>query len=97
MILRASDIHEANGRRAYPLPSGHGVLRHFVTRITLPDNPFAPHAHAEPEVWYIQEGEALLSLGDAEERVAAGDLVVIEPHIRHGLRTRSRVKWVCMA
>lgn len=97
MILRASEMDEENGRRPYPLPGNHSVLEHFVHRVTWPDTPFEPHTHAEDELWYVERGEGILALGDEEHRVGPGDLIVIRPDVRHGLRTETEVVWVCMA
>ena len=92
MLIKRSDIRESNGRRPYPLPESHKVLNHFVVRVTRPENPFEPHV-----LWYVQDGEGMVSLGGREETVKAGDLVVIPPGVEHGLRTESRVTWLCMA
>ena len=97
MILSGSEMQEENGRRPYPLPDSQSVLGHFVLRVTRPENPFEPHVHEEDELWYIQGGQAALTLGDGEERVGAGDLIVIPPNVRHGLRTESEVTWICLA
>lgn len=97
MILRARDLTEVEGRRAYPLPEGHDVLAHFVTRVTLPGNPFQPHSHEGRELWFIQEGEAAVILDGEEHLVAGGDLIVIQPGVEHGLQSESRVKWICLA
>lgn len=96
MILRGRDIQETNGRKPYPI-AGHEVMtKHFVVRTTTPDNPFRPHSHEAPELWYIIEGKALVKLGGEEHPVEGDDLIVIEPWVEHGLRTDSRVKWICL-
>ena len=97
MILRGRDLPEENRRKPYPLPKECGVLQHFVQRVTLPDNPFEPHRHEGAELWYIQDGEAILTLDGDEHRVESGDLIVLLPNVEHGLRTDSRVTWICMA
>ena len=97
MIIRSHDIPVSDaGRKPYPLEGREVVVKHFVTRVTHPDNPFGPHKHEQPELWYIVEGEAWVRLGDDEHATGAGDLVVIGPWIDHGLRTDSQATWICL-
>jgi mannose-6-phosphate isomerase-like protein (cupin superfamily) len=96
MVLRKSSIEEVNGRRPYPLGDRQVSIGHFVARTTTPENPFSPHEHEKPEMWYIAEGKALVTLDNVEEQVEAGDLVVIDPWVKHGLRTNSQVVWICL-
>ena len=72
------------------------VCRHFVVRVTTPDNPFKPHKHEQREIWFIIDGEALLSLDGTDHRVETGDLIELEPWVEHGLRTTGRVEWICL-
>jgi mannose-6-phosphate isomerase-like protein (cupin superfamily) len=65
-------------------------------RITTPANPFKPHRHEAEEVWYIVNGQALVSLDGQEHVVEAGDVIILEPWVEHGLRTEGQVKWVCL-
>ena len=96
MIIKGHKVPVTNGRKPYPL-QGHQVLvKHFVVRITTPDNPFHPHAHEVPEFWYIIEGQALVQLGNEEYAVEGGDLIVIESWVKHGLRTTSQATWICL-
>ena len=69
---------------------------HFVIRTTRPQNPFLPHKHEGTEMWFILEGEAILSLDGQDHPVAAGDLIQLKPWSEHGLRTESHVRWICM-
>jgi mannose-6-phosphate isomerase-like protein (cupin superfamily) len=96
MILKANTIPAKNGRRPYELEGREIVMRHFVTRVTTPENPFNPHKHAVPELWYIIEGEALVTIDGVDHPVESGDLIVIDPWVEHGLRTASRVAWICL-
>jgi len=96
MILRASDIEEVGGRRPYDLEGRPITVDHFVTRFTTPDMPFGPHQHEQRELWFILEGKAVVSLDGIDQPVSARDLVVIDPWVAHGLRTDSRVQWVCL-
>lgn len=96
MILRASQIAEKDGRRPYEWGESALPIRHFVTRVTTPDNPFKSHQHAQPELWFILAGAAVVELDGVASAVGEGDLIVIEPQVRHGLRTESRVKWICL-
>jgi mannose-6-phosphate isomerase-like protein (cupin superfamily) len=101
MIVRGSELAEENGRKPYPI--AHGATEgwgepgwHFVIRTTTPENPFGPHKHDGTEMWFILEGEALLTLDGEVYPVAAGDLIQLAPWSEHGLHTETQVRWVCM-
>jgi len=96
MIVQASDIEVVNGRRPYPLGGLKVEVEHFVVRITTPENPFHPHAHEQPELWFVVKGEGEVTLHGAPHAVTAGDLVLIEPWLEHGLRSTTRVEWICL-
>jgi mannose-6-phosphate isomerase-like protein (cupin superfamily) len=96
MIIKASTIQTKNGRTPYELQGREITVRHFVTRVTTPDTPFKPHKHENAELWFIMEGHALVELDGTEHPVADGDLIVIDPGVSHGLRTESRVTWICI-
>jgi quercetin dioxygenase-like cupin family protein len=96
MIVRGSEITAKNGRKPYELDGLVVQVKHFVVRVTTPDNPFKPHKHDQPELWYIQEGEAVVSLDGTDHPVAGGDLVVIKPWAEHGLRAERQATWICL-
>lgn len=96
MILKASEIEAPGGRRPYELGGRQITIRHFVTRVTGPDNPFKPHRHERPELWFLIAGEAIVSLDGVDHPVERGDLVVIDPWIEHGLRTDTEATWICL-
>lgn len=97
MIVRSRDIPVSDtGRKPYPLEGREVMVKHFVTRITHPDNPFGPHKHEQPELWYVIDGQAWVKLGDQEHAAEAGDLVIIDPWVEHGLRTESQATWICL-
>jgi mannose-6-phosphate isomerase-like protein (cupin superfamily) len=95
MIIRRSEVQERGGRRAYPLDE-QVLVHHFVVRVTTPENPFKPHRHEQAELWYIADGQALVSLDGNERALQGGDLVVIEPWVEHGLRTERQSTWICL-
>jgi quercetin dioxygenase-like cupin family protein len=96
MIIRGNEIEERNGRKPYSLSGLEVVARHFVVRVTTPGTPFDPHQHEQPELWYIVEGQATVSLDGMEHSVAGGDLIAIEPWTEHGLRTEGQAVWICL-
>jgi quercetin dioxygenase-like cupin family protein len=96
MLIRGSEIEERNGRRPYSLSGLEVVVKHFVVRTTTPDNPFTPHKHDQPELWYIVDGQALVGLDGEEHTVQGGDLIAIEPWVEHGLRTEGQAIWICL-
>ena len=71
-------------------------MGHFVTRVTTPEDPFGPHAHAQRELWFVLEGRAIVSLDGTEHELGPQDMVVIDPWVEHGLRTDSRTQWICL-
>jgi quercetin dioxygenase-like cupin family protein len=96
MIIKGSRIQEVNGRKPYPVAGNEIELKHMVVRVTTPDNPFNPHKHEDKEFWYIIDGEGILSLNRKDEKVEKGDLIILLPNIEHGLRTESKIKWMCL-
>ena len=44
------------------------------------------HVHPYPEVFVVQGGEATFTVGDQEERVAAGHVVVVPADTPHGFK-----------
>jgi quercetin dioxygenase-like cupin family protein len=96
MIIRGNEIQAENGRKPYSLGGLKVKVHHFVTRVTTPDNPFKPHKHEKPELWYVIDGKALVSLDGQDQVVQKEDLIVIEPWVEHGLRTQTRATWICL-
>lgn len=96
MIIKGNQIDAQNGRRPYELGGRQILLRHFVVRITNMSNPFKPHRHDQPELWYIIDGTATVSLDGVDHPVEGGDLIVIDRQVEHGLRTDGQVTWICL-
>ena len=97
MIIRGRDLPEsAKGRKLYPLTSHEIAVRHFVTRVTGLANPFGPHQHEQEELWFILDGQAVVTLDGQEHVVESGDLIEIAAWVEHGLQTDTEVKWICM-
>ena len=96
MIVRRSEVEATAGRAPYTLGETRVEVAHFVERVTTPTNPFGPHAHEQPELWYIVSGQAIVRLGEQEHVVDAGDLIVIEPQVAHGLRVEHEATWLCL-
>lgn len=98
MIIKGKTLPEEReaGRKPYPISSQEVAVKHFVVRVTTPDNPFKPHKHEQRELWFVLEGEAVLSLDGEEHALEAGDLIELNPWVEHGLRTDSIVTWICI-
>ena len=96
MIVKGNDIIATNGRKPYPLGGLEVQVKHWVTRVTTPQNPFGPHDHEKPELWFIIEGQAIVSMDGEDHVVEEGDLIAIEPWVEHGLRTKHHVTWICL-
>ena len=96
LITRSSELVEKNGRLDYPLASDEIAGRHFAVWTTTPANPFGPHKHEQREIWFILEGQAIVSLDGQESSVQGGDMIQLDPWVEHGLRTDGRVRWICM-
>jgi len=96
MIIKGSELPAAGGRTPYPLQGREITVRHLVVRVTTPDTPFVPHAHEKRELWYVIDGEAAVTLDGREHAVQGGDLIVIDPWVEHGLRTRTQARWICL-
>ena len=96
MIVKGVQDTEENGRTFYPLDGFETTIAHFVTRETTPDNPFVPHKHEQKELWYILAGSTFFFRDGTEELVEAGDLILIEPWVEHGMRADNHVTWICL-
>ena len=96
MIVRSSEIETKDGRKPYPLAGQEIVTKHFVIRETTPDTPFRPHKHEQLELWFIMEGEAIVSLDGVDHTVNQGDLIVLETYVEHGLRVEQAATWICL-
>ena len=84
------------GRVAYDFNGFSLDLKHFVVRETTPDNPFVPHSHEKREMWYMISGAGFFHRDGIEEPVSGGDLIRIDPWVKHGLRTEDRINWICL-
>lgn len=52
-IIKGGSIEMLKGRRAHDLGERDISTKHFVVRITTPENPFKPHKHVQSELWFI--------------------------------------------
>jgi len=96
MVIAGQPNAGEPGRTLYELGGFQTTVEHFVVRETLESNPFGPHEHEQTELWYIVEGDAVLVGDGSEQQVTGGDLIAIAPWETHGLRTDSRVVWICL-
>ena len=96
LIVKGASLEEANHRLDYGIRRLQSDLKHFVIWTTGPENPFGPHKHAGWEFWFILEGEAVVSIDGQDYPVEAGDLIYLPPQSRHGLRTTTSARWICL-
>jgi len=96
MLIKGEPNTGEIGRTVFPLEGFEVQVTHFVVRETSSSNPFKPHKHEQPELWYISAGEGFFFRDGEEEAVQAGDLIAIEPWLEHGIRTEIHVTWICM-
>ena len=96
MIVKGASLQEAHHRLDYGIKRLQDNLKHFVIWSTRPENPFGPHKHPGWELWYILEGEGVVSLDGETYPVEPGDLVYLPPESEHGLRTTTSVRWICL-
>jgi mannose-6-phosphate isomerase-like protein (cupin superfamily) len=90
-----------NRQRTKVIQTPHGSeIRPLIDRTTspirqcslaeetlLPGQEVTPHAHQTiEEIYYIVEGRGLMTVGDEQREVSAGDAVFIPPHHRHTLK-----------
>lgn len=59
--------------------------------VVHPGDALNPHTHAPSEIYFILRGEAVMTLGETEQVVRAGDAVFIPGDVRHGIANRSAV------
>lgn len=96
MIIKGKADADQKGRVVYPLDGRELQVRHFVVRRTTRDQPFTPHRHEQAEIWFLVEGDGILTEDAGDRPVSAGDLIFIESGALHGLRTAREVRWICM-
>jgi mannose-6-phosphate isomerase-like protein (cupin superfamily) len=96
MLIRGAEVPEQQLRKPYPVAGQQEILQHFAVRVTTPANPFPVHRHEKAELWYIVDGEAIVTVGGEEHAVEGGDLVILAPWVEHGLRTEGRATWICL-
>jgi mannose-6-phosphate isomerase-like protein (cupin superfamily) len=72
-------------------PRTCGAKHLTVTLVEIsPSGEQRVHRHAPEQIYFIVEGSGLMTVGEEEERVEAGDCVFIPPDARHGLRNDSQ-------
>lgn len=68
-------------------PRTCGAKRLTVTLVEIaPAGEQRIHRHDPEQIYFVFEGGGLMTVGEKEERVAAGDCVFIPSGTRHGLR-----------
>ncbi len=57
--------------------------------IVHPGDALNPHHHAPAEIYFVFQGEGIMTLGKEEQRVRAGDAIFIPGDVRHGIANRN--------
>lgn len=57
--------------------------------VVHPNQALHPHHHAPSEIYFIIQGEGVMTLGNQEHIVRGGDAVFIPGDVRHGIANRS--------
>jgi len=50
------------------------------------EHPDPPHSHPHEQVSYVAEGEALVIIGDGQERLGPGDIFMVPSGVPHSIR-----------
>jgi mannose-6-phosphate isomerase-like protein (cupin superfamily) len=83
-------IHTLHGSEIRPLidRTTSAITQCSLAEETLlPGQEVTPHRHQTiEEIYYIVEGRGLMTVGDEQREVSAGDAVYIPPHHRHTLK-----------
>jgi mannose-6-phosphate isomerase-like protein (cupin superfamily) len=59
----------------------------LAEEILLPGQEVTPHRHRTiEEIYYVVEGQGLMTVGDEQREVSAGDAIFIPPNHRHTLK-----------
>ena len=57
--------------------------------VVHPGDALHPHSHTPSEIYFVMQGEGVVTLGDAEHIARAGDAVFIPGDTRHGIANKS--------
>jgi mannose-6-phosphate isomerase-like protein (cupin superfamily) len=86
---QASIINTRHGSEIRPLidRTTSGITQcSLAEEILLPGQTVTPHRHREiEEIYYIVEGRGLMTVGDEQREIAAGDAVYVPRANRHTL------------
>lgn len=77
----------ADGLFFRPVFAQH-VSLNFVT--FPPNSGFPIHRHPEEQISIVREGEMVITVGDLEQTVKPGDVIVFPPNVPHAGRTFDR-------
>jgi len=61
-----------------------GATRIWMIRIVNPP-PVGLHHHGGDEIWRVRRGRIRITVGDERLECGAGELVVVPPHVSHGI------------
>ena len=57
--------------------------------VVHPGDALHPHFHTPSEIYFVMQGEGVVTLGNTEHIVHAGDAVFIPGDVRHGIANKS--------
>jgi quercetin dioxygenase-like cupin family protein len=86
MKIRIEDHVKFDGAKMAKLALATTARAQLDLYCVAPGQYQKPHTHADQDkIYYVLEGAGRFSLGDKEERVAAGEALVAAAGVEHGL------------
>jgi quercetin dioxygenase-like cupin family protein len=97
-VTRVEDVkpeawNDARGRLSFhTLISGEATPSNGLVAgvaVVEPGGSLALHSHAQPEIYFVLEGAAVVTVDGVERTVSTGDAVFIPGNARHASRNQS--------
>jgi mannose-6-phosphate isomerase-like protein (cupin superfamily) len=87
---RHGGVGEIRQRRMYELTDLVSQLQIVAHDVLPPGTAIGVHPHpSEEEIYFILDGEGIMTVDGEERVVAAGDMILTQPGSSHGLRNHT--------